>query len=1175
MKKKLVVLFAVVFSVLIMLFACGCAEIFGGTLPDSSGGGNTDVTNPPDETDSTDIRAPQYVKLDMRFKELHVEDCSSSGVTYYEIIQNYDGGTRTVYTLDTAAVSYPKYEDGCYVMDVGTMADVTKCSFTVVCKAKSSDNKSVDKTFDIAEGEAIVYDEDHCAFDHETGVFTWTPVDGAIAYRLNNSFVIEPRIIVLPTTDSAIIAPIYGENKIGIPMTISFVGKRPDLSYDKDTELIYWNDCAKSYTLDVTDGGEKHTFTLTETSFHYIPESEHIDLRLTANYALTRPSYVNGSLDFLPRVKDIKVSKISRLISWTMANGISEYSVTVEQEDGTKTTQTVKGASFYLENVSVGTVTVKIKSVDTSRPYHYAVSSDFDITVIQAPAPLAPDLSYADGKLTVSFATDPETVQRYRVTLTAESTSNSVTNVDPTETAFVSLQMDLPAYKIGSVSVNRTFIDSSDGYVCYDKDVSVSDYYGQAVYLPTPEVTVINDNAVTSSGRGFTVNVTYPKELSGKGNLSLKYSYYGIPRTETFTADKQITFTAARSPYELKIGFSEYSIGSNKLTTFTEEFSSTVTVLSAAELNVDVQKLYWEAVPGATGYVVEEKIGESYTELSRSASTEYAHGISEAGAARTYRVTALSGGGPFDFNGYTADFKVTKLYTPSVSVDASGHITFSSASTDELVTVLDGERVGVTDEVIRAALTAKDSATLSVLASREGSSTAAYIDSDAAAYTIHRIPDVNVSNIGLRVDASSGTVKWDEPENAGDCTRLLYRRATEAEEYVLYGEYDETEIDGNELSYGQYMLEVKPRARRDGYNIYLYYGDTASDTFKKDGILNIGLLSDGTGFTVESAVAPSNNYTPRLKIAVDFYSSRQYDFDLTNELNVTNHDGFMDFIDWAIATYSLTFSINYGDGAEEYLSAAKIVKASGYSISLSVEQSKANFTGSYEYVERASNNDPAQIKVTLTPNASDTLSAVERYALYYKSDRNAEPVIYYDTTELTVAAPSNSQTQYFFLGKKSDKFTAENGAFRYYKSTAASAMAYSSYTVTVQKTITPTVTVEEVGDGVSGKKYMKLKISAGYTFESPDKEAFNFEYLSDSGKWETFSFSILVNGQIKQTSDVYFGRDFTVELTCYETDKIALNSGKSVRLRIRWAENDYNGTTVAPSDWAYYTIVLP
>ena len=1165
MKKKFLISILTVLTVLCLSCIAACS-FFGG-----SGGGNSgDNGDSPPVSDTSDLKTPEWVRLDLRWKELYVPDCSESGVTYYEIIQDWGTGSATLKTLDTVATKYPNYdsETGCYIFDVGAIVDVTSFSLTVKCKAKASDSQSVSKTFEFVEGEAIIYDKEHCTFDNDTGLFTWTEVDGAVGYMIDrNMYVAEPKYTVPSTVNSITVAPLYATNKIatnkiGVPVTVSFGSVRPDIKYDVQTELITWSDVADSYIMEITDGAETHTFELTGTSLHYVPMTEHIDLKLTTITALRRNNVTTGGLDCLPRVAAISVDKFSRQVSWSAIPGITEYDVTVDTGDDNPTYKRLSTNSFTLENVSVGTVTVKIKAVDSSRPTMISFYNEFIVRVLPAVQQLSPSLSYdsENEKLTVSFDTDADTVEKYTVMLTMNT--YTTTDVYPAETDTARFEVDLAPYRMGNILITRDFKDS-DGIYCYVSAGGLNSYIKSVIYIPAPEVHLIDDNADSTLGRAFKIGVKYPTELANsRGTLSLSYSYGISSRTVTMSADTEFTLPLSRITQTLTVYFSAYATGSN-LTLFTDDFETAVSSLPVVELSADAQKLSWTKAIGATAYIVEELIGGQYAEVQRGADTEYLHGIVDHGYTHTYRVTAVSGeSDPFSFDSYTDDFNVMKLGKPYVSrFTADGKITFTPTSTSTVVTVLDGTAVTLTDEVIRNALTGKTSATLLTYATRENEPNTTYIDSDTDTYTFSRIPDIDMGGLNLKVDAATSTVSWYEPENADDCTRLLYRKTSEAEEYTLYKEYDDIapELDGSKLPYGLYELTVRPASRRDGNTFYMYYGDTASDTFRKDGVRSVGLLADGTGFTIDGFIAKSGDYDASWAISSNYEHNKSYTFAMGDSIVISQNADFQKLVmsGFQRSTYTLTFNVNYGV-SDAILGADKTLKASGYPMPLTIKESSVGgFSGTYSYVERQYNSQPVQIAVTLTPD-DYVLKSIESYVVFYRVNSGA--VSQTAGSEVTVTVSGYHNIQRFYLGIKSDKFTAEDGAAVFYRSTDVSySTGYNWYDVALQETVSPTAT--NVAHDSSNKK-VSFRVTMDSISGYSNGEKFTFEYLAEDGTWITAC-------QYTLTSDTN-----RFDVTFNYTAVPKTTSDGQISIRMRWDERTMDGVKYEASAWSYLTITL-
>ncbi|MCH5351088.1 MAG: hypothetical protein J1F39_03870 [Clostridiales bacterium] len=1158
MKKKFLILILVVLAVLSLSCIAGCS-LFGG-FGDGDRGDNGD----PPVSDASDLKAPEWVRLDLRWKELYVPDCSESGVTYYEIIQDWGTGSATLRTLDTVATKYPNYdgETECYIFDVSAMVDATSFSLTVKCKAKASDSQSVSKTFEFVEGEAIIYDKEHCTFDNDTGLFTWTKVDGAVGYMINGvMYVEEPKYTVPSTVNSITVAPLYDTNKIGVPVTVSFGSVRPDIKYDAQTERFIWSDVADSYIMEITDGDETHTFELTETSIHYVPVTDHIYVKLTTVTALRRNGVTTGELDCLPRVAAISVDKFSRLVSWTAIPGISEYDVTVDTGDGEPTYKRLSTNSITLENVSVGTVTVKIKAFDSSRPTMISFYNEFTVRVFPAVQALSPSLSYdsENEKLTLSFDTDADTVEKYTVMLTMNT--YTTTDVYPDETDAARFEVDLAPYRMGNILITRDFKDG-DGTYCYVSAGDLSFYTKSVIYIPAPEVHLIDDNADYTSGRAFKIGVKYPTELAGiRGTLSLSYSYSYTSRTVTMSADREITFPLANSAQKLTVNFSSFATGSN-MQMFTDGFETTVSSLSVVSISADAQKLSWTEAIGATGYIVEELIGGQYTEVQRGADTEYLHGIDTHGYTHMYRVIAVGDeSNPFIFDSYTDDYNVMKLGKPYVSrFTAEGKITFTAATDSTIVTVLDGTAVTLTDAVIRNALTGKTSATLLTYATRENEPNTTYIDSDTDTYTFSRIPDVDIGGLNLKVNAATGTVSWSEPENADDCTRLLYRKTSEAEEYTLYKECDDiaSELDGSELPYGLYELSVRPASRRDGNTFYMYYGDVVSDTFRKDGVRSVELLADGEGFAIDGFIA-SGDYNVSWAISSNYEHNKSYTFAMGDSIVISQNADFQRLVmsGFQRSTYTLTFNVDYGD-ADAILGADKTLKASGYPVPLTIKESSVgDFSGKYSYVERQYNSQPVQIAVTLTPD-DYVLKSIESYVVFYRV--NSGTVSETPGNEVTVTVSGYHNIQRFYLGIKSDKFTEEDGAAVFYRSTDVSfSTGFNWYDVALQEAVSPTAT--NVAHDSSNKK-VSFSVTMNGMSEYFNGEKFTFEYLAEDGTWITACQYTLTSNT--KRFDVTFN---------YSAVPKATSDGQ-ISIRMRWDERTMDGVKYEASAWSFITITL-
>ena len=1149
MKKKFLFLILTVLATACLSIFAGCS-IFGEKE-------ETEESTPPPA--ASGLKAPESVRLDMGTNMLYVPDCSESGVTYYEVQQVYGGSMWKLGALSTEGI---QAVDGYFAIDVGGNISENYSSFDlkVICKAKWNDEQGVSNSFTFQNVGGITYDQEHCSFDEDTGIFTWTEVKDATRYRVwmdySFSVVDVPQVTVPQNVTIFRVVPLFDTYKIGTTVEVNLEASSPQISYDQVAEKFTWQGRGDSYKLEITQNGATTAYNLTGNEFAFTPSSDSVTVKLTAFDPLRYSGVAEVTYDVLPSVTGISVGALSRELSWDAISGITEYVVSLEYGDGDALHYVATTNKYVISTLIAGEVKARIKPiVPVSLLLTMAAQAEFEFVAIEHAKDISPTLSYdaASQKVSLSFSHDSPVVESYKITMTVDGAQEQV-EVDADGKTDISARITMPAYKAGQIVISRNYHEYDFPYCFTTGSYYPNDYSQKMIYIPAPEVEMVDKNAELRGGRAFTVRVKYPEELQS-GSLSLHYSYGTSSKTETMTADKDITLALPGYTTDFKASFTAYQNSSYKLFT-TDEYSVTTSCLDKVNISADNQKLYWAEVDGAACYVVEELtgnivIGYEYVEVQRSVDTEYSYGITETGVTHTYRVTAISRSeDAFTFDGDANDIAINKLARPTVSFTQSRKISVSAALNATLVTYLDGVQTAITDESIRAALDVKASVKFTAYCTRENAQGVTYIDSDTDEYTVYRIPDLD--GLNLNVDAANNKVSWAKVEGASEYTCHLYRRLSAEDEYALLHDYSgtETEIDGSSLLYGEFEIKVMPTSRRDGNDFYLYYGDYATDTFRKDGILAAGISDKVTGFWVDGAIASADDIDVGWSVSTSF-GNKSYSYNFDEPIDISKYADFeYDFMSYIPTgyTYRLMFNVNYGEGGDEYLSANKILKADRYELKIAAKNSwAANVVGSYEYVERL--YSMAQVKVTLTPEG--LRGPYKSFSIYHSISNNSYTT---DGTEVIVGLPDIRTTYQFTLVINSDMFAIEDDTVVFYRTSNLSAFTYS---VSFQETLKTQL------NGVSlATNVLNVDISLGLISSSTSGEYLNIEYLSDNGTWETRPV-FAMNGL----------KRFNISIP--QASNLTLTAGKQIRIRVRWAERTVNGVKYEASDWDYITVTVP
>ncbi|MCH5161435.1 MAG: hypothetical protein J1G04_05335, partial [Clostridiales bacterium] len=593
MKKRSLIIMTVLTLFCLCCFA-GCS-LLGGAYNDES---DSDSHSGP--TIGTGLKAPESVRLDMGTYTLYVPDCSASGVTYYEVTHVYGRTMRKVGALNTVDI---QAEDGYFAIDVIDIPEqYSSFDLTVLCKAKWNDEQGVSNTFTFTDGGGISYDSEHCTFDEGSGLFTWTAVKDATRYRVGMNYnysVVDVTQVTVPRDVTVFsVVPLFDVYKMGTTVNVNLEPSRPQISYHQNADKFTWQMCGDSYQLEITENGTTAIHNLTDEEFAFTPSSDSVTVKLTAFAPLRYSGVTEVTYDVLPSVTGISIGAFTRELSWEPMSGITDYAVRLEYSDGSFEYQETTTNRLGITPV-LGAIKAKIRPiVPSSKPLTMAVQTEFDFVVIANADYIVPTMTYdaASERVSLSFPHSSPVVESYKITMTVDGVQETV-EVDADGKTDISAQLTMSAYKLGRLVISRNYHDYDYPYCFVIGSRYPSDYSQSMIYIPAPEVEMVDKNAELKGGRAFTVRVKYPDELARGTSLSLYYSYNFTSRTESMTADKDITLALSRYTTSLNVKFTVYQNSSYRL--FTDEYSVTTSCLDTVNILADNQKLYWEGIDGA------------------------------------------------------------------------------------------------------------------------------------------------------------------------------------------------------------------------------------------------------------------------------------------------------------------------------------------------------------------------------------------------------------------------------------------------------------------------------------------------------------------------------------------------------------------------------------------------
>lgn len=1175
MKKKLLILILTILTACCLCLIAGCS-IFGDFDFGGNGNGGYDDTPPPSSTGGSTLKAPESVKLNMPLKTLYIADCSESGVTFYSVTQEYG---KTKNSLGNFSAKDKEVQDGFFEMPVARLTETDEFDIVVYCNSTASLSGGVSKAYTFKNVGGITYDEEHCTFDSDTGLFTWTDMQDATGYRLelgynNYQIVDKPQVIVDKSISSFSVTPLFDVYKFGSAVTIYLDLFAPAIQYNAYAGEFIWSQTSDKYKVEITENGKTSTWELEEEKLPFIPSSDSVTVKITTTAPLRRPCVTEVTYDVLTPVTGVSVGIYTCELTWN-AVGAYGYNLILEYEDGRREFKETTEPKLALNKNNTGKITAKILPAQyyTQNP-SILLYANFDFTVLTGVNALTPSLSLDGdrGKLTVEIPKEEEFVTGYTVTL-KQSALNSQTVEIAASDSSVSAELDLPKNKLLTLTILRT-IGEGDGHYCFTSTASLltESYYRQILYADAPEVTMIDKNATYLSNPAMIVQVDIPEELEGISGLNLTCNYDSFLRTAYMQSGTQFTIPITKSSATLQI---KYSPTNSSTTLFKGSFEKTVVRLNSVDISADSQKLSWQSVDGAAEYRVEEADGGDYYEVYSGALTQYMHGVNSVGEW-SYRVIAKSND-PFVLDSEADECTVTKLEKPTVSMDIFGELKITSPDTTaSVLTLLNGVAKELSKDNLRAVLTNGDSATLTARSVKESTEKAVFIDSDDTDdYTLHRIGDLDQTELDIQVDAALNKVSWNVPQAEEYLTRLYYKSPTQSD-YSLARSFTGTQtyLPGNEVSAGQFRVEVKPANRSVGNNLYIYLGDYIAGYFQKDGIVDITPLEDGSGFALDSYIFSTETVAGWKVATPGLIVDNTYLFDFGDDIVFTQNQTLMDDI---LGRYTgnnnLTFSVNYSAAAEAALSQSKTLKADEFKITYNLIQSAAssNFKGSYSYVDRQdAPTAPAQARVVLAPAQNEVLSAAERYTVVYKSKavgaNNSTATLVSETlgTELLVPVGNERVTKMFRLGIESNRFIKEGGKINFYRSSKETTDD-TWYEFSAQAMYEAALTV--LGSTTSNGK-MTISFNLSFANHTPiNYESFYLEYRADDGTWQP----VLIDGKINA---LVSGKS-SFDLQFDQPNDIAYFPGKIIQIRVKSGSCSYSLTTLEESDWTYLTLTVP
>lgn len=1189
-KKVVLIILAVLATAAVsvcLYFVAGCSLILG---PD----GNTDRPDdkPPDVTQT---ETQGSARLDAVNKTLYVPDRTAEGYTYLKIEQRYTvyGSVKTQILAEVDATDM-QAEDGYFAVGVnGVYYGETDVSLSVWYFKSSTDRTGDKTTFRFPFGGKIAWDEDHCTLNNETGEYTWTAVDGATGYAIAvnggayDTIVDSPKFTVDDSVYEFTVLPVFEKGDMyGSPVTIRLDMYGIDrIRYDADAFVFAWSRSYDSeYAVHITDGDEVTECTAeVDTDYgrgyavvRYIPVTDSVKIQVTAYSKMFRP-FVGDEQTFgvYHGPEDIAVDDTTGELTWSKIDGFDNYTLVLEYADGTtETHDLVDKHSFSQPYAKTGAIKAKIKANVYGSPYISFFSEPFEFWNLRLAA-FEPKIEYGSyaGRFTVSVAADPASVAAYEISFVYESGEQTVT-VDSADAVDgkISETLTIPKYELIDIRVSRRFV-GTEGRIYFRGDRS--DFTQRAIALDSPDVAVTNKNATKSSEDGFTVNVSFPQALKGKGSLGISYRYQvmkfvggydTVTKANTVSDDDGMFFV--RPVYRnginsLRVTFSGfYKNDGTKFAVYASYFSVNVGALGSTYVSyANESHIGWKAVDGADEYVVRATDPDGVSQTFTTTETTYAHGIADAGRY-WFAITPVSNR-EFTMDGDEVSYAVEKLEKPTVALDGRGELSATAPQSNvDVVVKLNGEEKRLTNDALRSVLNGDAEASLEVYCTRDGSSTQRYyVNSESVCYTLHRIPEVDADSLGLAVDVSENIVYWAAAGSARDYLCRLYRRDKESDEFALIDEFTQglTEIDGGALGWGLYKLEVLPLGFCADGDMYLYLDDSAEGAFAKDGIKSATLTGSLSFSCVTGYFADHLNFRTRavaldggLPKSVGSISALDLEKYFTSDLRAL-----------AVGEHKFTVLLTYDN--ETKLTSKNTLKADPFVLPFEVKKSETPGvkSGSYTLSNLQDNSalDTASVEIVPTERV---LNSAETYYTVYKTHapQSSVKTKVRETAGLVATATvSSAHVNCFTLRVVAEKFTTEVDGFVYYKTSDESE---SNYSFAANSAYTPTVTrVAEYDSSVN--VYIDINCSV-----YDDDDAYLLQYKKANGTWTSFYHSSLPTTRFIS----HFVYEHKGSAMMYSISKSNIKADSDIVLRLLHRTRVTNGVTFDDSCWFYMTVQL-
>ncbi len=1190
MKRKILIILIVLSIGLCLSVLTGCSLF---SRPDKNDVDPPDPPSPPDPPVKTELQAPESIRLDAATDTLYIADCSASGVKYYNVTQKAAGNTYNLGSLDASDL---KAENGYFAMKNVTLGSHVICSFQLIifCTAEKNDRVGASSSFDFecVGGIEDDYNSGNCRFDNDTGVYSWPAVEGAIGYKINIfdknevTVVDEPRFTVEESINTFSVTPLFAGNKVGLSCRVSLECwiLYSVKGYDAEKRaFVLWNDDG-NYIAEITENGQTVTKPVNGKELPYVPTSNSVSIRLITLSPSKRPGV--GPLktfDVLPDNLDIKLHPQTCELSWNEIEGAKEYKVKLQLQDGTDTAQTftTETPSILLKDLYVddkkfnvyGAVSATVTPIFDTQTI--ALFSPFDFYAIESLKSLIPDITRdaETGKINVSIPSD-EAVESYRIYVVEKNVQPQVVEVERTVGALTTdVQIDLPINKLREITIARDRYKGGKGHYCFIGNFWIGEYSRWMLYTEAPEV-VMREVNNTYGEEGFTIDVKFPEQLIGMGGFELKYNYASESVGDiSFKDDTSLSIGASVGKNALKVEYQSFMVDNYEYAIlFSDSFQTDISCLGV-DLTANKEQIEWQSVEGAESYCVEMSDGGAYTTVYEGSDPRYVYSLNNAGDY-TFRVTPRCAD-PFVIE-VGKECNVRKLAAPTVTMN-NGEL--SLVMPDEpkarIVTVLDGETKELTKDNIRTALLNKTRVSLVARCTRSDTSTCVYVDSDDAHCTLHRIAEVNDDSMGLQVDNANCSASWTAADNADNYYCRLYKKSAEGEfDEISAFSGNQTQIDCNDLTCGEYKLEIKPLNYSNGTDMYLYFDGSASGTFTKEGIRSAGLGNGGLTFTVDSFLTSATAANATVKLGYRHSTGTWTgNFPISDSIDISGETAFFDNFSGVKA---ITFSIGYDGIDDGELNRANTLKGKEYVLPVSIKTCETpDFIGSYSFVN-TDNYTLNTAKVTLTPVYRE-LKDFESYSIVYKQKYKVSvDGSYVDKvteisetagTELVFQVPNAKDftTRLFGLRVTAQKkFTAENGEVVFYRSSGVKSND-ELYKVSVFHTLEQSSIFGEntaVTEKGATQVNFTLRVSRLENFD----EYFDYGFLRDDGTWSESKEKIR-NTEYNYYYDTNFG--------LIDDDILSIYAGKEIRMRVRRSAKSIDGVNYDASCWYYLRITVP